>query len=216
MKILTCALDLIFPPICGFCGKVDTKSICKQCEKVVASNALNVIENYNDMFFCKHLYIFKYEGIIREKIIDYKFRNKAYLYRTFAETIMQNKENIEFIKQYDFLLPVPIHQKRKKERGYNQSELIARVLADEIKTVKLNLDILKKEKNIVAQSTLNKKQRSENIKGVYKVINKQKVENKKILLLDDIYTTGSTVNECSIVLKEAGTKEVGVITIAKD
>lgn len=216
MKILLRALDLIFPPICGFCGKVDTKYICNQCKRIIEKNAINKVDNYDDKFFNKHLYIFKYEGIVREKIIDYKFQNKAYLHRTFAEAILENKENIEFIKQYDFLIPIPIHKERKKIRGYNQSELIARILSDEIEKIKLELNILKKYKNVVAQSTLDKKQRSENIKDVYKITDKQRVKDKKILLLDDIYTTGSTANECSRVLKEAGCKEVGIITIAKD
>ncbi len=215
MKILTRVLDLFFPPICGFCGKLNTKYICNECEKIVNLEAINKIDSYNKNYN-RHLYIFKYEGIIREKIIDYKFNNKVYLYRTFTEAVLKNKENIKFIEQYDFLIPVPIHKERKKVRGYNQSELIARILADEIGKIKLQVDILKKDKNIVAQSTLDKKQRSENIKGVYKVINKQKIIDRKILLLDDIYTTGSTANECSKVLKEAGCKEVGIITIAKD
>lgn len=215
MKILTRVLDLFFPPICGFCGKLNTKYICNECEKIVKLEAINKIDSYNKNYN-RHLYIFKYEGIIREKIIDYKFNNKVYLYRTFTEAVLKNKENIKFIEQYDFLIPVPIHKERKKVRGYNQSELIARILADEIGKIKLQVDILKKDKNIVAQSTLDKKQRSENIKGVYKVINKQKIIDRKILLLDDIYTTGSTANECSKVLKEAGCKEVGIITIAKD
>lgn len=215
MKILTRVLDLFFPPICGFCGKLNTKYICNECEKIVNLEAINKIDSYNKNYN-RHLYIFKYEGIIREKIIDYKFNNKVYLYRTFTEAVLKNKENIKFIEQYDFLIPVPIHKERKKVRGYNQSELIARILADEIGKIKLQVDILKKDKNIVAQSTLDKKHRSENIKGVYKVINKQKIIDRKILLLDDIYTTGSTANECSKVLKEAGCKEVGIITIAKD
>lgn len=215
MKILTRVLDLFFPPICGFCGKLNTKYICNECEKIVNLEAINKIDSCNKNYN-RHLYIFKYEGIIREKIIDYKFNNKVYLYRTFTEAVLKNEENIKFIEQYDFLIPVPIHKERKKVRGYNQSELIARILADEIGKIKLQVDILKKDKNIVAQSTLDKKQRSENIKGVYKVINKQKIIDRKILLLDDIYTTGSTANECSKVLKEAGCKEVGIITIAKD
>lgn len=215
MKILTRVLDLFFPPICGFCGKLNTKYICNECEKIVNLEAINKIDSYNKNYN-RHLYIFKYEGIIREKIIDYKFNNRVYLYRTFTEAVLKNEENIKFIEQYDFLIPVPIHKERKKVRGYNQSELIARILADEIGKIKLQVDILKKDKNIVAQSTLDKKQRSENIKGVYKVINKQKIIDRKILLLDDIYTTGSTANECSKVLKEAGCTEVGIITIAKD
>lgn len=216
MKILTCALDLIFPPICGFCGEIQTKYICNRCEKIVDSISINKIDTYNDKYFSKHLYIFKYEDIIREKIINYKFENKVYLYRTFSEAIIRNKQNRDFIKQYDILIPVPIHKERKKQRGYNQSELITRIIADEVGSIKLQVNVLKKDKNIVAQSTLNKVKREENIKEVYKIVNSEKIKNKKVLILDDIYTTGSTVNECSKVLKEEGCKDVGVITIAKD
>ena len=80
----------------------------------------------------------------------------------------------------------------------------------------MQTNIIIKYKNIVPQSTLNQNGRKENIKNVYKVINKEKIKNKKILILDDIFTTGSTVNECSRILKEAGAKEIGILTIAKD
>lgn len=130
--------------------------------------------------------------------------------------ILDSKENIEFIKKYDVLIPIPIHKDRMRTRGYNQSELIAKDLAYEIKNIKLENRVLIKTKNIIAQSSLNKKQRENNIKDVYQIKSVEKVMNKKILLLDDIYTTGSTVNECAKILKEAGCKEVGIITIAKD
>lgn len=130
--------------------------------------------------------------------------------------IFNSKENIEFIKKYDILIPVPIHKDRMRTRGYNQSELIAKDLAYEIKNIKLENRVLIKTKNIIAQSSLNKKQRENNIKDVYQIKSVEEVINKKILLLDDIYTTGSTVNECAKILKEAGCKEVGIITIAKD
>ena len=216
MKILESALDLIFPPVCGFCGKVNNGYICKECLNIVNSLAVNKQESINNHFFNEYLYIFKYEEIIREKILEFKFESKSYLYRTFAEAILNNKKNIEFIKKYDFLVPVPIHKIRKRKRGYNQSELIARAISNEIKNIKLKTNIIIKEKNIVAQSTLNKKQREANIQNSFKVINSNIIKNNKILLLDDILTTGSTANECSKVLLEAGCKEVGLITIAKD
>ena len=216
MKILNRALDLIFPPICGFCEKVDKKYICNDCIKIVNTIAVNKQDTYNNKFFKKHLYIFQYEDIIREKILKFKFENESFLHRTFAEAILNNKENIKFIEQYDYLIPVPIHKKRKKQRGYNQSELIARVISDEVRKINMQINIIKKDKNIVPQSTLNQREREKNIKNVYKIVNKEKVKNKKILLLDDIYTTGSTVNECGRILIEGGCKEVGIITISKN
>ena len=73
-----------------------------------------------------------------------------------------------------------------------------------------------KEQNNKVQSTLNKNQREENVKNVYKVINKNNIKNKKILLIDDIFTTGSTANECAKVLKTAGADKIDIFTIAKD
>lgn len=216
MNFLECVLNFIFPPVCGICLKENEKYICKDCKELIEFKALNRIDIYNDKNFSEHLYIFKYEGIIRQKILEYKFKEKSYLYRSFSEMILNNKINIKFINKYDVLIPVPIHKDRMKTRGYNQSELIAKNLAYEIKNIKLESKVLIKTKNIVAQSSLNKKQRKNNIENVFIVRNKEEIINKNVLILDDIYTTGSTVNECAKILKEAGCKDIGVITIAKD
>ena len=216
MNFFDCVLDFLFPPVCGICLKRNGKSICDECRKIINYKSINKNKKYKKKYFYKHLYIFKYEGIIRQRLLEYKFKEKAYLYKTFAETIIHDKDNIEYIKKYDILIPVPIHKKRKKDRGYNQSELIAKEIVKFCKDIKLELNILYKKENIVAQSTLDKKERMKNIKNVFEIRNECKIKNKKILLLDDIYTTGSTVNECSRILKNAGCKEIGIITIAKD
>lgn len=216
MNFLDCVLDFIFTPVCGICLKTSKRYICKDCMELIKFKSLNKIDIYNDKNFKEHLYILKYEGIIRQRMLDYKFKEKSYLHRSFSEMILNSKENIEFIKKYDVLIPIPIHKDRVKIRGYNQSELIAKDLVYEIKNIKLANRVLIKTKNIVAQSSLNRKQREDNIKDVYQINHIEEIVNKKVLLLDDIYTTGSTVNECAKVLKEAGCKEVGIITIAKD
>ena len=82
--------------------------------------------------------------------------------------------------------------------------------------IKLCDDVLIKSKNTIAQSKLNKNKRKQNIKGAFKILNSEKIQGKNILLFDDIYTTGSTVNECSKILTRAGAKRIGVLTIAKD
>ena len=121
MNFFDCVLDFLFPPVCGICLKRNGKSICDECRKIINYKSINKIEKYKKKYFYKHLYIFKYEGIIRQRLLEYKFKEKAYLYKTFAETIIHDKDNIEYIKKYDILIPVPIHKKRKKDRGYNQS-----------------------------------------------------------------------------------------------
>ena len=122
---------------------------------------------------------------------------------------------VEKIKTYDTIIPVPISTKRKMQRGYNQSLLIAKKMSKEL-GITLQANCLFKTKNIVEQSKLNKEQRLQNIQNVYELKNKQILNNKTILLIDDIYTTGSTVQECSRILRQAEPKEIGVFVLAKD
>ena len=137
------------------------------------------------------------------------------MYNTFAKIILKNEKICGLLKKYDIIIPVPIHKKRKSLRGYNQSELIAKKLSDEFK-MPMYIDVLKKQINTIPQSSLGKKARKSNAQNVYKVDNMQKIKNKNVVILDDIYTTGATANECIKVLKDAGAYRVGIITIAKD
>ena len=108
-----------------------------------------------------------------------------------------------------------MHKHKKAVRGYNQSELVAKEMAKQME-IKFEKGILIKQRNTEVQSTLNKTQRIQNVKDAFLVTDFTKVKGKKIILVDDIYTTGSTVNECSKLLKQAGAKEICVVTIAKD
>ena len=162
------------------------------------------------------MYLFKYKDLIRNIIIDYKFNDKSYLYKTLKKIIINNKKVCDFIKSYDIIIPVPINQKRKMERGYNQTLLIAQELVKDIPCIELNKNIIIKHKNIKTQSLLSKNQRRKNVVGAFKLKNEVNLENKKMLIFDDVFTTGSTVNECAKILKQAGAINVGVLTIAKD
>ena len=122
---------------------------------------------------------------------------------------------VEKLKSYDTIIPVPISKKRMKERGYNQSTLIAKELSKKIK-IDLEINCIIKVKNVKEQSKLNKEQREKNIQNVYELKNKQKIINKKILLIDDIYTTGSTVNECSKILGQGKPAKIDVLVVARD
>ena len=208
MKIIDIALDFIFPPQCGICGKIGEGYICKKCYKEIKKYLYT--ENNGDIF-----YLLRYEDVIRTKIIDYKFNDKSYLYNMFCEIFVKNKNACEFLKKYDIIIPVPIHKNRKRKRGYNQSELIAKKLAKYFK-IPIYTDVLIKTKNNLMQSSLNKKGRIKNIQNAYKIQNMEKIKQKSILILDDIYTTGFTAKECKKTLQSAGAKQVGIIIIAKD
>ena len=233
-------LDLVYPPVCGICGKFNQDFLCKKCQKMLEAEAKFEIDRVDNQeyFFENHLYIFQYEGIIRKLILNYKFNEKSYLYKTFVNFLLKNEKFFKILKSYDTIIPVPVSAKRMKERGYNQSELIADDIVKQITKIsskhildgilnaqKNNIqkikyecvtDCLIKNKNIIEQSKLNKEQRQKNIQGVYILKNKEKLINKKILLIDDIYTTGSTTNECCKILQEGKPKKIDVFTVAKD
>lgn len=209
-------MNIIYPQICSVCGKIDSNSICKKCEmKLNKEINVEIESNITSRYFEELITMFKYEGIIRKIILDYKFNEKSYTYLTFTKFILKNKNVFEKIKSYDTIIPVPISKKRYKERGYNQSYLIAKEIAKNTDLEILN-NCLIKTKNIIEQSKLNKEERKINIQGVYEIKNSALIKNKKILLIDDIYTTGSTVNECSKILNKGKTNKIGVLTIAKD
>ena len=215
MNFINSALDYFFPPICGMCGEINENYICNNCYENIKKIKKCVINEYNNRNFSKHLYIFRYEGIIRNKIIEYKFEDKGYLYKMFAKIILSDKKTCNFIKRYDVIIPVPISKKRKKNRGYNQSELVANELAQKLNQ-DIWTDIIIKKKDNKPQSELNKLERIKNVEDIYEINKPIEVKNKKVLLLDDIYTTGSTVNEIARKLKQNQTQEIGVITLAKD
>jgi len=211
-------LNLIFPQVCGICEKITPKLLCNKCKILLEKEKYFNIDDYsqdNTNYFDEHIYLFKYQGLIREKIIEYKFNERAYLYKTFVNFWLNDKNTCRIFSNYDIIIPFPISKNRYKQRGYNQSELLAREIARNTK-LKLEKNCLYKNKDIVEQSKLNKEERIENIKNVYLIKNVKGLENKKILIIDDIYTTGSTVNECSKVLKNAEIQKIGILTIAKD
>lgn len=212
MNLLEKVLEYIFLPSCGVCGKLGEGYLCKECEKELNKYTINCndFKQKTDI-----LHIFQYKELIRKLIIQYKFNNKSYLYKTFCEFIVKNKKAFDFIKSYDIIIPVPMHNRKKALRGYNQSELIAKELAKTAK-IKIFTDVLIKTKNNKVQSSLNKQDRKNNVKDVYKLVKKEKIYNKKVLIFDDIYTTGATIEACKKEILTANVKSVGILTLAKD
>ncbi len=209
MNLINKILDIIFPKECGICGKLG-EYICQDCYNKLKKLEMNKCKN--NIFF-----IYKYEGIVRETILKYKFEDKSYLFRTYSNCLQKNKKLYRFLEKYDIIIPVPLHKKRLLERGYNQSNLIAKELIKitNNKMILLN-DVLLKTVNIKPQSTKKVEERKKDVCGIYKVVNNEKIKQKRVLIFDDIYTTGSTCNECKKVLEEAGCKTVGILTLARD
>ena len=123
--------------------------------------------------------------------------------------------NTEEIWQNSILMPVPIHSKKLRERGYNQSEELAKELS-KVLNVPIVSNVLVKIKNTEPQMKLSKSEREKNLEGVFAIKNPEKIRDKKVFLVDDVYTTGSTMAECAKTLKKSGVKTVWGISLARE
>ena len=222
MNFLKNMLFFIFPRKCEMCETISESYICDKCKSKLEKTELlylNRIDDYskdNTKYFDEHAYIFEYNSIIREKIIEYKFKNKPYLGKMFSDFFVKNEKMCGFFEKYDIIIPVPMTNKKIKERGYNQTEIIAKIISQNITNITMQKNVLIKYKNNKVQSQLNKEQRQQNVQNVYELNNEEIIKNKNILILDDIYTTGATCNECAKTLRKAQPNKIGIITIAKD
>lgn len=210
-------LNLFFPPVCGFCNEINEDFLCDKCRRRIESIKISNIDSYinKSVYFDESCYIFKYEKDIRDMIIKYKFEERSYLYKTFSRVICEDVIFSDFVKKYDCIISVPIHKKRMKLRGYNQSKLVAEDVAKYFGIMYYD-NVLEKNKNIVPQSSLDKLNRINNVRGAFNIIDCSKIVGKNVIIFDDVFTTGATSNECAKVLKEAGAENVGVFSIAKD
>lgn len=211
MKLLHQISNLLFPPKCLLCGKVlkDSETdLCHSCrcdtpEHPKADIKLSHIADWTALWY--------YEGNVRYSLLRFKFYNRRGYARIYGRLLGMKllKERIEF----DILTWVPISALRRLRRGYDQVELIAYALAEELGVTPV--PTLKKHRNTPPQSGLKTApQRRANVLGAYKALQPQNFSGKRVLLLDDILTTGATASECARVLLTAGAKQVICATVA--
>jgi len=150
-----------------------------------------------------------YEGRLRVAISLFKYQGIKRLARPLSEFILKMH-----IPNVDIIIPVPLHIKRLRERGFNQSALIARYIAKKI-GVRLDLDSLIRVRLTKPQVGLSASDRIKNIKGAFKVKREKFIANRNILLVDDVITTGSTMKECAMELRRAGASRVYCISLAR-
>lgn len=204
-------LEILFPNACVICGKINKKWICPKCYLKIKKELKYYIMKKKDTNI---IFIGFYENNLRKLLLKFKFNEKAYIANFFVEIIKKKWDYIEYIKKYDYIIPVPMHKNNKRIRGYNQTEVLAKILAKECKVEYLENALFKVKEN-KRQSTLDRIQRKENVKNVYKLNEKDLIKNKKILLIDDIYTTGSTFEACKNELEKAGPRKIDILVIAK-
>ncbi|NMB92536.1 MAG: ComF family protein [Parcubacteria group bacterium] len=229
-------LDLFFPwtclychqevindyPLCDHCFKqipVATDFICPHCHKLLIPetkhyscsrytklDALGSVSSYGNQILRETIHWFKYNKIISLRkplaLLMIKFLEQSFYFSQIG------KEDL-------IIIPLPLHQKKKKQRGFNQSELLAQDIADHF-YLSCDKNILIRIKNNSAQvNIVDSAQRKLNVANIFQVNNNQNLYNKTILLIDDVYTTGATLNEAAKTLKKAGAKKVIGLVLAK-
>jgi Predicted amidophosphoribosyltransferases len=170
-------------------------------------------EIFNTPYCDKVICPCRYEGIIKKALTDFKFWDRPSLYRALAYIIYGKLTEFAVVEDIDIVAAVPLSRNRYRSRGYNQSELLASYIAREIKTVNAS-SVIKRNKDTKKQASLNKDERILNVHNAFAVIDSNYVVNKKVLILDDIFTTGSTISECAKAFKDAGAVKVYAAVVA--
>lgn len=199
---LGCLIKLKYlePPWCMHCGKKVPvgEELCPQCRERHQS-------------FTRGRVLYEYDSVALS-IYRFKYGNRREYGRFFGEQLA------EYLGGYlreiapDALVPIPLHRARKAARGYNQAEVLAKVLGESL-GIEVATGLLRRVKNTVPQKKLNYQERQNNLKKAF-IISSNDVKLERVVLIDDIYTTGTTINEAASVLREAGVKEVYFIALA--
>ena len=197
-----CKNDLPFLKgnICVRCGEPFEADgmVCKRCKK-------------KEIVYDRALAPFEYSDEIKNLIVGLKHHKKTYHAKALSRFMVD-----AFVSSglyADYIIPVPLCDKRFKERGFNQSELLANEIT-RVLNVPMLTSVLYRVKETPRQQDLDFKERQINIKDAFKVKSKKEIKNKFVLLVDDVYTTGATATECARELKLAGAKAVYVLTAA--
>jgi competence protein ComFC len=229
-------LDLIFPPVCPVCQSLvrDTGEdliICPDCHKAIKlvrppycprcglpypSGEAHLCAPCltERWYFEVHRTCALYEGALKEAIHRFKYGGVFPLARVFGDLLQPVLYVLAGDYPIDVMVPVPLHISRLRERGFNQAFLLVKELSKRT-GILYQERVLRKIKDTPDQITLKKRERRKNLRGAFQVQDQEAIEGKAVVLVDDVYTTGATVNECSRTLMAAGAKQVAVLTVAR-
>jgi ComF family protein len=204
-------IELIERPYCAKCGKPliptdffkqNREILCLDCKRKKYSFEFSRSTGIYDKVLKKCIHLFKYYG---EKKLAKP------LGKLMVDSLVKNDE---FKRKIDLIIPVPLHRNDLKKRGFNQSVLLGKVTGDYL-SIPVRENVLVKKKLTPFQVNLSKKERKINILGAFSVEKPEEIEGKNILILDDVFTTGATVEECTKELMKARAKNIFVLTLAR-
>lgn len=207
-------LNILYPPKCPYCKTLvqEHGAWCFSClSTILAVREINVIEHrLKSLNSCQA--VCEYTGGLKRIIHDIKFRQQK-KYAIHLNWLLTNSKRPHLFSTIDYVIPVPLHADRLQERGYNQTEIIFKEWS-KIEKIVWVPDLLVRDKHTIPQWELTLTQRKENIKGAFLITRPDVVKGKNILLVDDIITTGITLDECAKVLKKSGAASVHGLAVA--
>lgn len=231
MNFLKDVVDLFFPPRCLSCSKKMNKSesficdecrnelkfiersVCDKCGTPLHSEICDMCED-GEFVFDQARSVFNYENSVRNLIHNFKYNEVTKISRLFAEYLYDFVQKNDYINQDYLFLPVPLHTIKKKMRGFNQAKFIADDLAKLTKN-KVEANIIKRNRFTKTQTKLGKEDRKKNLHSAFKINDKFSFRDKNFLIIDDVFTTGSTVNELSKILREKDANKIKILTVAR-
>ena len=189
------------PPWCDICGTPDVNGLCDEC--AIAPPRYGKLRS-----------IAFYHTTLQQAIHLYKFEKKRVFAQHLIQLINAHIPTDFSVAEYDFVLPIPIHKKRLRERGFNQAALLANGIA-KVENIPVLVDTLVRKRHTVAQSSLDRDARQQNIVGAFEVRNPDVIRGKRLLVIDDVFTTGATIREAVGELWTADPAEIDVLTLAR-
>ena len=195
-------IELLKPPWCQICGLPCWSTVCADCRE-------------HPPLFGKLRAIAFYEPTLREAVHLMKYEKKQVISKHLNQLLQAHLPEDLASTGYDFLLPIPLHTNRLRQRGFNQAEQIAQGIA-QVWGVPVRTDVLFRIRDTVPLSSLeSREERTKNIAGAFEVRSPDSIRSRKILLIDDIFTTGTTINEALKVLRVASPNCVDVLTLTR-
>ena len=215
-QMFASAIDVLFSSDCPVC-KIEKVTypnhICLQCMDEMLHGQSFIVgssRRVSKIISCRAYY-----GVLRECIRHLKYYKRPHMIDVFEGIIEEMLEKEEdFFSCPDIVVPVPLHKDKMRQRGFNQSELIAGIIS-EISSIPSMSKSLVKTKKTPPQNELTRKLRIENLKNAFRVIGSHDVKGKNILIVDDVITTGATLDVCAECLLDVGAKSVTAFTLAK-
>ncbi|NMA67733.1 MAG: ComF family protein [Clostridiaceae bacterium] len=210
-------IRLVYPVKCICCDEILKEdavlSLCDNCYKTLPYYGKGIYKAPKIPYIEGIFTAFYYENGIDRTIQAMKFNNQPSLSETLAYLLIEKYIKEPVLPHVDLIVPVPMHRKKKRQRGFNQAELLAKKVSKFL-NIPLDTNSLVKIKNTKPQSSLSRNHRLYNLDNVFEVKNITNIKGKNILLIDDVITTGTTINTCGKILCDSGASKIYALVIA--